>query len=133
RDAEAEPDQRFDWKWWRAGLVAAAAALLLVAVAGVRNVSNAGMEAATAKVFPVAAARHVAERDYPGPLYNDFNWGGYLIWALPEYHVAIDGRTNLHGDERILRYGRIWAGSPTYRDDPDLSAAGVVIAGAEMP
>ena len=86
-----------------------------------------------AKLFPIDAARFVAAHDYPGPLYNDFNWGGYLIWALPQYPVALDGRTNLHGDERILRFGRIWAGSPTWIDDPDLNDAGVVIAGAEMP
>ena len=91
------------------------------------------MEREAAKLFPVDAAKFVAEKDYPGPLYNDFNWGGYLIWALPQHPVAIDGRTNLHGDERILRFGRIWAGSPTYRDDPDLNAANIVIAGAEMP
>jgi hypothetical protein len=75
----------------------------------------------------------VAEKGYAGPLFNDFNWGGYLIWALPGLPVAIDGRTNLHGDERIERYGNTWAGLPGWQNDPDLSAAGVVISAAEMP
>jgi hypothetical protein len=127
------PEQRFGWSLWRGALVSAGVAVLIFLTATLRHVSNANMEREAAKLFPVAAAKVVAENGYPGPLYNDFNWGGYLIWALPEYPVAIDGRTNLHGDERILRYGRIWAGSPTWRDDPDLAAAGVVIAGAEMP
>jgi hypothetical protein len=127
------PDQRFGWSAWRAAVVGAGVVALIFLAATLRHVTNANMEREAAKLFPVAAAKVVAENGYPGPLYNDFNWGGYLIWALPEYPVAIDGRTNLHGDERILRYGRIWAGSPTWRDDPDLAAAGVVIAGAEMP
>ena len=59
-------------------------------------------------------AAFVAERGYSGPLFNDFNWGGYLIWALPQLPVAIDGRTNLHGDERIQRFGSTWAGSPSF-------------------
>jgi hypothetical protein len=75
----------------------------------------------------------VAERGYPGPLYNDFNWGGYLIWKLPGLPAALDGRTNLHGDERILRFGRTWAGVPGWHDDPDLAAAGVIITAADAP
>jgi hypothetical protein len=127
------PEQRFEWTSVRAGLVAVGVALLLLLTFAIRNVSNTNLERETAKIYPVEAAKVVAAKGYAGPLYNDFNWGGYLIWALPQHPVALDGRTNLHGDERILRFGRIWAGSPTYRDDPDLSAAGVVMAGAEMP
>jgi hypothetical protein len=47
--------------------------------------------------------------------------------------VALDGRTNLHGDERIERFGRTWSGAPGWQDDPDLSAAGVVIAPVDSP
>ncbi len=108
------------------GLVALAGAC-----AGVHDLSAEGLDQRVAKVFPVAAARAVAEAGYPGPLYNDFNWGGYLIWALPDLPVSIDGRTNLHGEERIERFGRTWAGLPAWKDDPDLSRAGVIIAPAE--
>ena len=80
--------------------------------------------------FPVEAARMVEEQGYAGPLFNDFNWGGYLIWALPELPVSIDGRTNLHGDERIVRFGQTWSGLPGWEKDPDLARAGVVIAQA---
>jgi hypothetical protein len=42
---------------------------------------------------PVAAARFVAEHDLPGPLFNDYLTGGYLIWALDdELPVFIDPR-----------------------------------------
>jgi hypothetical protein len=32
-----------------------------------------------------------------GPIFNDFDWGGFLIYALPEFKVTIDGRINVHG------------------------------------
>ncbi len=91
------------------------------------------MQRKVAGVFPVEAAAVVAERGYEGPLYNDFNWGGFLIWSLPNLPVVLDGRTNLHGDERIFRIGNTWAAGPGWRDDPDLAASNVVLADVSSP
>src|SRR5262249_45941179 len=52
-----------------------------------------------ASVFPAKACEEVVRHRYRGPLYNSFDWGGYLIWRLPHLRVSIDGRTNLHGEE----------------------------------
>ena len=106
--------------------------LLVAALAWLRDLSPARLEEAVARKFPVEAAEFVAEEGYAGPLYNDFNWGGYLMWALPTMPVAIDGRTNLHGDERIERHGAVWSGLPGWEKDIDLSAAGVVIAAKDQ-
>ncbi len=108
-------------------------ALLAVGLCIVRDLSPSRLELAAASVFPVDAARHVAERGYTGPLYNDFNWGGYFIWSLRNLPVAIDGRTNLQGDDRLVRFGAVWAGGPSWHDDPDLAAAGLVIADPQTP
>jgi len=44
--------------------------------------------------FPEQAAEYIASRHIPAPLFNDVNWGGYLIWRLyPDYRVFIDTRT----------------------------------------
>src|SRR5262249_20746859 len=40
---------------------------------------------------------------------------------------------NLHGDERLARLGATWAGAPGWHDDPDLSAAKVIVANAATP
>src|SRR5439155_549348 len=41
--------------------------------------------------FPIKGAQLLAEGNWPGPLYNDYNWGGYLIWSLyPARKVFID-------------------------------------------
>src|SRR5207249_3388026 len=64
------------------------------------GVSQEILEQRVAETFPEQAAAVVENRHYSGPLYNHFNWGGYLIWRLPNLPVAIDGRTNIHGVER---------------------------------
>jgi hypothetical protein len=125
---EVPEQERFRLGWAGAAALLAGLALVAFGRAATQDLSPAGLQAAVEKRFPVAAAAHVREHEYKGPLFNDFNWGGYLIWALPGLPVSIDGRTNLHGDERTERYGRVWGGQPGWRDDPDLSGAGVVIA-----
>jgi hypothetical protein len=47
--------------------------------------------------FPVKAADRIRQNHLPGPLYNTYAWGGFLIWYMPEYPVAIDGRIEMYG------------------------------------
>ncbi len=54
--------------------------------------------------FPADAVAWIKENHPQGNLFNEYNWGGYLIWALPEYPVAVDGRTDLYGDPVLRRY-----------------------------
>ncbi|HWG44096.1 MAG TPA: hypothetical protein VN688_15065 [Gemmataceae bacterium] len=117
----------------RWALVTVALAGLIVLIAWKRNLSAENLQQKVAGVFPVEAVAAIAEHGYEGPLYNDFNWGGFLIWNLPQLPVALDGRTNLHGDERILRIGNTWAAGPGWRDDPDLATAGVILADVQSP
>src|SRR4030042_3062602 len=43
--------------------------------------------------FPVTATDFIVENNIKGNIYNNFEWGGYLIWRLgPERKVFIDGR-----------------------------------------
>jgi hypothetical protein len=50
---------------------------------------------------PVGAVAWLKGHQSEGHLLNEYNWGGYLTWALPEYPVFLDGRTDLFGDELI--------------------------------
>jgi hypothetical protein len=116
----------------RTAAIAAAVAVVMAVTACVRGLSPAGLEAAAAQKFPAAAAAFIEARGDAGPVYNKFNWGGYLIWALPRLPVGLDGRTNLHGDERMYRSGRTWEGLSGWQDDPELVAANLVVADATM-
>jgi hypothetical protein len=53
------------------------------------------------KDLPVKAVEYLRQKRPPGRLFNTYNWGGYLLWALPEYPVFIDGRTDLYNDDVI--------------------------------
>ncbi len=41
--------------------------------------------------------------------------------------MALDGRTNVHGEERILRFSNLWKGKPGWESDPDLARANLVL------
>ena len=83
--------------------------------------------------YPESAVRFIEAGHFSGPLYNEYGWGGYLIWQMPDWPVSIDGRANLHGDERLRRYHRTWQALPDWVDDPELASAGLVIAANEKP
>jgi hypothetical protein len=114
--------------WRQTAIAFGVAAIVGLIVAFSQNLTNRRMQDAVAERYPVEAVRVIEAHAYSGPIFNHFNWGGYLIWRLPRLPVSLDGRTNLHGDAKILRCSNTWAGGPGWEDDPDLVAANVVIA-----
>ncbi len=42
--------------------------------------------------YPYLATQYIRENPPKGNMLNAYNWGGYLIWQLPEYKTFIDGR-----------------------------------------
>jgi len=113
------------------GLAAALAVLAagIVVLAGLRvmRVNDALLQTQIATTLPANAVKAIQANAYAGPLYDDYNWGGYLIWAL-RMPVSMDGRASFYGDQRITRSLNTWAGQPDWASDPDLKSAGIVIA-----
>ncbi|MBI3287142.1 MAG: hypothetical protein HYZ68_03755 [Chloroflexi bacterium] len=57
------------------------------------------------KAYPVEAVNFMIEKDLQGNLFNQYEWGGYLIWRLyPRQQVFIDGRADVYGDAYIESY-----------------------------
>ncbi len=56
------------------------------------------------KVVPIDAVEFLKREHPPGRIFNSYNWGGYLLWALPEYPVFVDGRTDLYNDEIVSKW-----------------------------
>jgi hypothetical protein len=64
--------------------------------------------------YPRQAAEYVRQHPDLGPMYNDYGFGGYLIWALGKQHsVFIDGRADVYEDAGVYSdYFRITAVQP---------------------
>ncbi len=112
---------------------AAALAALMAVVVWRQELSETRLQRTVAAVYPARAADFVIAQNCTGPVYNHLNWGGYLIWRWPHLPVAIDGRTNLHGEERLQRNDDTWDARPGWRDDPELEAANLVIGAPSLP
>ncbi|MCE9534531.1 MAG: hypothetical protein K8T89_25925 [Planctomycetes bacterium] len=80
------------------------------------------------EAFPVGAVDFVKANRPPGPLYNNFDWGGYLIWTLADYPVSIDGRTNLYGEKRLEHSMDTWLALAGWEEDIESQKAKVIIA-----
>lgn len=58
---------------------------------------------------PVKAVTFLKARHVSGRMLNDYAYGGYLIWAAPEYPVFVDGRSDVFEWTGVLGdFGR-WA------------------------
>ncbi len=89
-------------------LVGLAAALKSIPVL-THSVNQAALE----RQAPVAAVEYLQGRRPEGPLFNSYNWGSYVIWALhPQYLSFVDGRTDLFDDEILEQYVAIWRADP---------------------
>ena len=55
--------------------------------------------------FPVRACDWLSEHPQSGEMYNDLNWGGYLLYRLwPSQRVFIDSQTDFYGEGLIREY-----------------------------
>lgn len=54
--------------------------------------------------YPRASVSYLKAHGCEGKLFNDYNYGGYLIWKLPEYQVYIDGRMPSWRDPEGVKY-----------------------------
>lgn len=117
---------------WAAPAGMAIALLLMAAGFRLFGVTEAHLADLRAQGMPVRAVAAIQEKHLSGPLYNDFGWGGYLLWSLQQ-PVSVDGRAALYGDPRIDRSAGTWAGHPDWASDPQLKDAGTVIGPAGSP
>jgi hypothetical protein len=105
---------------------ASVAVLMIAAFVGVPR----RHEALTAKVglsYPIAACDYVREHRLPQPVFNAFEWGGFLTWYLPEYPVAIDGRTDLYGSDTVAEYSKVMNADVPYTEYPALAGAQTIL------
>lgn len=110
-------------------LIAAGLAIALVVATAVIHFprSRKATLAKIGKTYPVAAADYIRAHQLPQPLFNSLPWGGFLTWYLPEYPVAIDGRTGLYGDDLNIQYAKVMNADAHFSTFPPLNQAGTLL------
>ena len=109
-------------------IAGAAAFVVLVLAAWIRIPRS--HEALMAKVglgYPVAACDSIRERHLEHPLFNAYEWGGFLTWYLPQYPVAIDGRNDLYGADFITEYSKVMNAEEPYTEFAALTGARTIL------
>jgi hypothetical protein len=102
-----EPRDQISWPSGACLLLAGAAVVL---AGPAQRLSPANYERALAATFPVNAVDYIERNQLQGPMWNEYDWGGYLIGALPHVPVFVDGRTEVYGQEFLERYFAVQRG-----------------------
>lgn len=131
-EAERTQSLSFDKLLEKLG-VAAAVGIVLATVANGTDFTQRGLDRAISSAYPVNAINFLRRNPVQGPLYNALNWGGFLMWYMPEYPVAVDGRNDLYGDDLDKLFFNSQNAEASYTTDPYLNDSGVVLLGSEMP
>lgn len=105
---EASSDRPFA----NAVLLAFALLTMVWVFPSVQNLASQVEEQSPVKALAFIRAQHLS-----GPMLNEYQYGGYLIWAAPEHPVFIDGRADLYEWAGVLEQFSNWA---TLHDDPNL-------------
>jgi hypothetical protein len=67
--------------------------------------------------YPVDAVNWLKANPQPGNVFNNFDWGGYLIFNLwPDKKVFIDGQTDVYGEELTRKYEQVITLSENWQD-----------------
>lgn len=114
--------------WREAGISACAAVALLVLVVAMRiSPRRETLLSTVGQSYPVAACDYIRDHRLAQPLFNAYEWGGFLTWYLPEYPVAIDGRVDLYGEEVVTEYSKVMNADVRYTEYPALADAQTIL------
>jgi hypothetical protein len=84
--------------------------------------------------FPVDAVAYMRDHDLAPTLFNDYGWGGYLIWTMyPDTPVFIDGRADPYGDALMMSYRQIITAQPDWKEHLDKHQVHTALILADSP
>lgn len=83
--------------------------------------------------FPVDAVEKLKGASETGQIFNEYNWGGYLIWNLRDFKIFVDGRTDLFGDEIIGEWVEIINAEENWQKKLDLWEIDYVLIRPDRP
>jgi len=85
-------------------------------------------------LVPLGAFAALKETRPPGLLFNDYNWGGYVLWDLyPDYPSFVDGRTDVFTPRIFDDYLRLWNARGEWASLLDQYGVGIVLVPPQAP
>jgi hypothetical protein len=120
----------------RAAVAFALLLLLAPAVLDVALVSHFVRNEAAyeARNYPRAAVNFIDSTKVPGPIYNRYGWGGYLIRRLHgQYPVYIDGRADVYGDKFMYETFNTYDGGAGWFEPLDRLSVRTVLISPDVP
>jgi len=123
------------WRWRPASrfalprpvIVGVGAGLVAMVAASVATAPFAPIETQ----YPTVARAKLAATS--GNLLNEYDWGGYLIWRVPERPVFIDGRLFVFLPDVLTEYEEMVFVRPGWRDQLDRHAIAQVLLRPDRP
>ena len=97
-----------------------------------QGMSPAALMTVIDRYYPVRATDFVRSSHLAGPMYNSYNWGGFLMFNLREQPVSIDPRTDAYGFAMSQQSSNT-INAIRWQDDPDLSRANFVLLERYLP
>jgi hypothetical protein len=93
-----------------------------------------GQPAIEAQTLPEGAIAFLQSHPPIRPVFNHYDWGGYLIWRLyPSVRVFIDGRADLYGEEFFHEFADTYQFKDDWRRTLDRWSIGTVLVPAGSP
>ena len=84
--------------------------------------------------YPAAGAEYVRVNYPEARMFNEYAWGGYLIYSLfPTQRVFVDGRADLYGPELLNDYKNVVYLSPHWEEVLDRYGVDLVFIGKNSP
>jgi len=109
-------------RMWAAALTA-----VVLVIAAVRLPGSKDLMDKMTQLYPVKACNYIVENRLPQPLFNEYAWGSFLTWYLPEYPVAVDSRVEFYGDDILSAYFDVVGGKQLLESDPTVARAGTLL------
>jgi len=126
RDKVANPPLFCDRRSRRL-LFPVAASIILVCGAFFAIPSTDRLTAEIGNAYPVSASNYIRSNALPQPLFNSYEWGGFLAWYLPDYPVAIDERAGFYPDDYLVQYFKAMNAEIPYTAFSPMKDAGTLL------
>lgn len=112
---------------WKERIFIPAIVVVVLVVSFFRLPSNQVLQVRLGRVLPAQACAYIKSNQLPGPIFNAYEWGGYLIWNLPEYPVSLDERINLYGNKASKAYFDVVMGKQRMEALPNFARAQTIL------